>query len=85
MATHKQIEANRASPVPEPDGLPDHEEFHHDTCLMGGVLRYNCAGVAFVKLLRYENTARHAFYKALHELKLVQSRRQAQPAPQDSN
>jgi len=76
-----------ASPPPEPEpGLSEADQQHHqDTRLPGRVFWRDCSGDAFVKLVRCENTTRHAFYKALHELKLVQSRRQAQPARQDQN
>ena len=73
------------APEPDPPDSEAGEQFDQNTRLLGRAFWRNCSGDAVVKLLRYENTTCHAFYKALHELKLVQSRRQAQPARQDQN
>ena len=46
-------------------------EQRHDenTFLLGKAFQHNCGGEVFVKLMRYGNSIRRAFYKALAELK----------------
>ncbi|MGD0012966.1 MAG: hypothetical protein ABSD56_00870 [Bryobacteraceae bacterium] len=52
-------------------------EYAQTTQLMGRAFSNSCDGDSFIKLLRYDNTVRRAFYKALQELKAAQQRRAA--------
>jgi hypothetical protein len=70
-------------PAPEPDLSAADQQFDEHTRLLGRVFWRGCSGDAFVKLLRYENTARRAFYKALNELKLIQARRVGASPPEN--
>lgn len=70
-------------PQPDIHATFAEERFNENTRLLGGVFHRNCSGDPFIKLLRYENTTRRAFYRALHELKRVQSRPAEPPPPQD--
>jgi len=66
---------------PEPAESDADQQYRRVTLLLGRVFWNNRSGDTFLQLLRHECSTRRAFYKALHELKLVQSRRAAPPPP----
>jgi hypothetical protein len=70
-------------PTPEPGLSAADQQFDEHTRLLGRVFWRGCSGDAFVKLLRYENSTRRGFYKALNELKLIQTRRAGAPPPEN--
>jgi hypothetical protein len=61
--------------VPGADESHADRQYHQDTRLLAQAFCCDAEPDTFLKLLRYENSARRAFYKALHQLSLVQSRR----------
>ncbi len=71
-----------ARPAPDPADWAADRAFDQKTLMLGQLFYHNCGDDVFSKLLRYESSARRAYYKALNELRLVQSRRdQTNPIP----
>lgn len=66
------LRQDRALALPDPP--PPDQEYLELTTQLGQTFSSDCPTDAFCKLLRYETALRHAFYQALHELQLLQSR-----------
>ena len=59
--------------TPRADESDADRQYHQDTRLLAQAFCGDAEADTFLKLLRYENSARRAFYKALHQLRFVQS------------
>ena len=67
-------------PEPDPHDTRADQECANETELLGQAF-WRSSSDSIATMLRYENTARRAFYKALHEFQAVRSRRLASPDP----
>ena len=78
-----EMRAERDIPLSKPDPASSRADrkFDEDTRLLGELFSRNCEGYPQLTLLRYENSARRAYYNALRELRLVQSHRRDQTNP----
>ena len=66
-------------PAPRADESDADRQYHQDTRLLAQAFCGDAGADTFLKLLRYENSARRAFCMALRELTLVQSHRARTP------
>ena len=75
------LRQDRALPIPDPPpASPAEQEYLEYTALLGQIFSRDCATDSFCKLLRYESALRHALYRALHELQILQLRPHFSPS-----
>lgn len=76
------LRQDRALALPDPPtpAAPAEQEYLEYTALLGQTFSSDCTTDSFCKLLRYESALRRAFYTALHELQLLQTRPQFYPS-----
>jgi hypothetical protein len=72
------LRQDRALALPDPP--PAEQEYLEFTTLLGQTFSRDCTTDSFCKLLRYESALRRAFYCALHELQILQSRPEFYPS-----
>ena len=83
LTVHRMERARQVDHCPGAAPKPAHtirqQRYDQETRLLGIAFYQDCEDNAFVKLLRYENALRRAYYKALKQLQSPQPARQAGP------